>query len=157
LVVPLVFVWVFFKHPLLQFIQRTVDHHSAGHQSTASHPAGPKACDVLTSDIVSPILGTDAAVTDYSQGLCGYKSARGYASLSIGNWSSMKPSGSSQRPVPGLGDEAVFSADDLFVRKGTVGVQIMLSNGLFTGGAGDPDAERDLAEKSVAQQVLPKL
>jgi hypothetical protein len=33
----------------------------------------------------------------------------------------------------------------------------MLSNGLFTGGGGDPDAERDLAEKSVAQQVLPKL
>jgi hypothetical protein len=161
LLVPLVFGWVFFKAPLLQFIERTAGHHSAAHQSTfqstVAQPAEPKACDVLTSDIVRPILGSDAAVTDYSQGLCGYKSARGYASMSIGDWSSMKPTGSGQRPVPGLGDEAVFSADDLYVRKGTVGVQIMLSNGLFYGGGGDPDAERDLAEKGVAQQVLPKL
>jgi hypothetical protein len=82
--------------------------------------------------------------------------ARGYANVGIGDWSSMKPSGSSQRPVPGLGDEAVFSDDDLYVRRGSVGVQIMLSNGLFSGGAGDSDAKRDDAEKAVAQQVLPK-
>jgi hypothetical protein len=156
LLVPLLFGWLFFKHPLLQFIERTVDHHGT-HQSTASHPVGPKACDVLTSDIVKPVLGNDASVAQNSQGSCAYKSSRGYASLSIGDWSLMKPSGSSQRPVPGLGDEAVFSADDLYVRKGTVGVQIMLSNGLFTGGAGDSDAKRDDAEKGVAQQVLPKL
>src|SRR5262249_42734347 len=97
-------------------------------------------------------------VANSSQGACGYKSARGFGSLRIGDWSLLKPSaGSSQRPVPGLGDEAVFSADDLYIRKGTVGVQIMLSNGIFSGSGGDADAARDGAEESVAQQVLPKL
>lgn len=161
LLVPLVFGWVFFKAPLLQFIERTANHHSAAYQSTfqstASHPVGPKACDLLTPDIVKPVLGNDAVVAQNMQGSCAYKSSRGYASVSIGDWSSMKPSGSSQRPVPGLGDEAVFSADDLYVQKGSVGVQIMLSNGLFVGGAGDSDAKRDDAEKAVAQQLLPKL
>jgi hypothetical protein len=157
LVVPVLLLLSVFKHPVLQFVQRTVDHHSAAHHSTASQPAEPLGCDVLTSDIVIPVLGSDAAVTDDSHGLCGYKSARGFAGMSIGEWTLMKPSGSDVRPVSGLGDEAAFSADDLYVRKGTVGVKITLSEGLFTGPVGIDDAKLDNAEEAIAQQVLPKL
>lgn len=156
LVVPLLLLFSVFKHPVIQFVERTVDHHRAAHQSSTSQPVEPKACDVLTPDIVKPVLGDDATVKSNTQGFCAYQSSRGYGSAHIGNWSTMKPSGSDQ-VVSGLGDEAVLSADDLYVRKGSVGVEITLSEGLFAGTTGIDDAKLHDAEKAIAQQLLPKL
>jgi hypothetical protein len=158
LVVPLLLLWPIVKEPVLQFVQRTVDRESTAHQSTTGQPAGPKACDLLTPDIVKPVLGADATVTQNRQGFCAYQSPRGFGSAQIASWSMIKPSGSAQRPVSGLGDEAVFSASDLYVRKGSVGLEIDLSAGLFSGGTlDDSEARQGDAEKAIAQQLLPKL
>jgi hypothetical protein len=153
LLLPFLLLWPVVKHPVLNFVQRSVDR-----ESTTSVPAVPRACDLLTPDIVKPVLGADATVTQDTRAFCGYTSSSGYGRVEVGSWSRIKPLGFDQRPVSGLGDEALFSASELYVRKGSVGLRIDLAAGLFSGGpAADPETRQDEAEKAIAEQLLPKL
>lgn len=136
------------------WVQQTVDRVTAA-SAPSTGLAAPNACDLLTPDIVKPVLGSDATNTRNIPPLCSYTSSTGYASAGVGSWSTIKPPLSGQQPVPGLGDEAFSFASDLYVRKGLLGLRITLSRGLFGGPGGD--AKQNQAEQAVAQQLLPKL
>ena len=163
LVVLLLVLWPIVKHPFLGLVERTVDHESTAGQSTAQHPATsalgtPAACKLFTIDLAKPVLGPDAHVTQNTSGICTYTSSQGFGSVEISDWPSTKPSGPDLRPVQGLGDEAVFSNNELYVKKGPAGLKILLSDGPFSPGTSDDfDAKRDDAEKAIAQQMLAKL
>jgi hypothetical protein len=140
------------------WVRQTVDRVTATSAPSAGPNAGstaPNACDLLTPDIVKPVLGADATNTQNTPPLCSYTSSTGFASAGVGSWSWIKSQGSGQQPVPGLGDEAFFSASNLYVRKGLLGLRITLSRGLF--GGPDGDAKQGDAEQAIAQQLLPKL
>ncbi|MBE1551650.1 hypothetical protein GGC64_005710 [Mycobacterium sp. OAS707] len=163
LVVPLLVLWPIVKNPVMGFVQGTVDHESSAGQSTTQPLARsalgtPAACKLFTIDIAKPVLGPDTHVTQNTSGICMYKSSQGFGSVEISDWPSTKPSGPDLRPVQGLGDEAVFSGDELYVKKGPAGLKISLSDGPFSPGTSDDfEAKRDDAEKAIAQQMLAKL
>jgi hypothetical protein len=157
-VVP-VLLWILYAsgsniHSFRDWVQQTVDRVTAT-SAPSTGLAAPNACELLTPDIIKPVLGGDATNTQNIPALCSYTSSTGYASAGVGSWSTIKPPLSGRQPVPGLGDEACSFASDLYVRKGLLGLRITLSKGLFRGP--DADTKQIQGEQAVAQQLLPKL
>ena len=125
----------------------------------------PKACDVLTIDVVKPYIGDDAAKSREAQPnpretQCQYTSSTGAINVMVGEWSVIKPIGSDEQPVGGIGDEAWISPTGLAVKKGSHGIEInaMLASGEFSGAAADElQAKEADAEKALAGQLVPKI
>jgi hypothetical protein len=123
--------------------------------------AGPKACDVLTVDMVKPILGDDATITRNTQGRqssdCMYHATNGVVEVEVGGSSYIKPHGSNRQAVPDLGDDAWIWARTLYVRKGTTGLKVLVAGAISTSRLADNEAAEYDAEKAIAGQLLPKL
>ena len=78
----------------------------------------------------------------------------------VGDWTVIKPIGSTEMPVAGVGDEASASASGTSARKGTLGVSVLasLAFGTFTGSEADTlEARQRVAEKGLATKLLAKL
>jgi hypothetical protein len=127
--------------------------------------SAPNACQVLTTDLVTPVIGSDAALSRSAQPnphetQCQYKSSTGAVDLELGDWSVVNPmTPPDTKSVAGLGDEAYVSTMGLVVRKGEHGfnLDISLAFGDFNGSAADDlEAREAAAEQDLAPKLLTK-
>jgi hypothetical protein len=118
----------------------------------------PTACQVLTGDVVTPVIGEDAKQTRDAQPnpnetQCQFTSSTAAINLMVGDWSVIKPIDSQEQTVSGIGDEAYISPLGLAVRKGShrFALDASLAFGDFNGSAADSlQAKQDQAEKDLA-------
>ena len=121
----------------------------------------PNACQVLTLDLVTPVIGDDAAQSIAAQPNprethCQYKGSNGWIDAMVGEWSVIHlASDPDEQSVSGIGDQAYISSEGLKVRKGAHGMEI---NVVLTSGDSDTQENRQQqAEKDLAAKMLPKL
>jgi hypothetical protein len=149
--------WVFLVLPLVVLGPLVSVLYHVAHDAWQS--SGPKACDIFTADIAKSVLGDEATKTreakpNSHETQCQYKSPEGWVDVSVGSWTAIKPIWSDMRAVPGLGDEASISDMGLYVRKGSVGLEVHMV-GMSTDN--DRQAQEDEAAQAIAKQLLPKL
>jgi hypothetical protein len=143
-----------------------------GPDSSASAPAPapqvatyPKACDVLTEAIAKKYLGPAAALrrdvqTNSRASQCQYGDENGLITVEVGQWEAVNVPMTTDKSVPGLGDESHVGPGGVYVRKGDVGlnVDVMVGSGEFWGSAADDmEAQTEAAAKKVAPDLVAKL
>jgi hypothetical protein len=140
---------------------------TAPNQAGANNPPTVvlTACQVLTSDLVTPVIGDDAKQTRDAQPnphetQCQFTSSSAAINVMVGDWSVIKPIDSQEQTVSGIGDEAYISPLGLAVRKGSRGFALdaSLAFGDFNGTAADSlQAKQDQVEKGLAPKLLAKI
>ena len=140
---------------------------TAPNQASGNNPptAVLTACQVLTSDLVTPVIGDDAkqardAQPNPHETQCQFTSSTGAINVMVGDWSVIKPIDSQEQRVSGIGDEAYISPLGLAVRKGSRGfdLDVSLAFGDFNGSAADSlQAKQDQAEKDLAPKLLARI
>jgi hypothetical protein len=144
---------------------------SGSRHAPATESAGPQwatapnACDVLTDATAKQLLGDSAKLSRKAQpnphmSQCQYSSPNGQISIMVGDWKMVHTSNPQDKAVAGLGDEAYDSPGGLDVRKGDIGMNIVVivQSGEFWGKAADDAlAQMSAAEKKVAVALLPNL
>jgi hypothetical protein len=121
----------------------------------------PNACQVLTLDLVTPVIGDDASQSISAQPNprethCQYKGSNGWIDAMVGEWSVIHlVSEPGEQSVSGIGDQAYISSEGLSVRKGSHGFQVNVV--LTSGDSSTQDDRQQQAEKDLAAKMLPKL
>jgi hypothetical protein len=121
----------------------------------------PHACQVLTLELVKPVIGDNANQSmsvqpNPRETHCQYKGSNGVVDAMVGEWSVIHlVNEPNEQPVAGIGDAAYSSWTGLKVRKGKHGMQIEVM--LTSGDSGTKDDRQLQAEKELAAKILPKL
>lgn len=152
-----------FRAPTLVFIAAAIVATTAGCPSMGLGKGtdAPHACQVLTLDLVKPVIGDNATKSIEAQPNprethCQYKGSDGWIDALVGEWSVIHlVSEPKEQSVSGLGDAAYSSFSGLKVRKGKHGMEIKV---VLTSGDSSTQDDRQLqAEKDLATKMLPKL
>ena len=127
--------------------------------------SGPNACDVLNDASARQLLGAAAKLTRKAQpnphmSQCQYMSPNGQITIMVGDWRMVHTANPMDKPLAGLGDEAYTGPSGVYVRKGAVGMNVIVivQSGEFWGAAADNMQDQmAAAEKKVAVALVPKL
>jgi hypothetical protein len=131
--------------------------------STTSTTA-PNACKVFTKSLARSYLGSSAKLAIHAkpnpqETQCEYRGTGGFIAVMAGNWTVIQSEATNGKPVAGLGDQALIAPSGLAIRKGLLGVSVLVAaDGSFSGSAANHVAHtQDALEKKLGRSLLKNL